>query len=143
MRKLQLADPEIRVVLMAKEAQAKPSADVQKAHSLATRKLFQIWDQLLIRDGVLFRQWENPTGSRSVLQLVMPKSERTNVLRDLHEGVAGGHLGEAKVLEKLKERFYWPAHAKEVNNWCQTCSTCAQRKHLAHSQNRRAEIHIS
>ena len=59
----------------------------------------------------------------------MPKSERTNVLRDLHEGVAGGHLGEAKVLEKLKERFCRLGHAREVNNWCQTCSACAQQKH--------------
>ena len=51
------------------------------------------------------------------------------MLRNLHEGVTGGHLGEPKVLEKLKERFYWPGHVRDVKNWCQSCSACAQRKH--------------
>ena len=91
--------------------------------------MFQLWEQLLVRDGVLFRQWESPDASRSVYQLVLPKSERRDVLRDLHEGVTGGHLGETKVLEKLKERFYWPGHVGDVKNWCQSCSACAQRKH--------------
>ena len=85
----------------------------------------------MIRDGVLFRKWESPDGSKVVYQLVMPKSERDNVLRDLHEGAAGCHLGEYKVLEKLKERFYWPGHARDVKSWCKTCSACAQRKHPA------------
>lgn len=131
-RNLQQGDPDIDTVLKAKEAQTKPDADMQKAQSLETRRLFQLWEQLLIQDGVLFRQWESPDGSRIVYQLVMPKSERKNVLRDLHEGVAGGHLGEAKVLEKLKERFYWPGHVRDMKNWCQTCSACAQRKHPTH-----------
>ena len=31
---------------------------------------------------------------------------------------------------KLKERFYWPGHYADVQNWCQTCSQCAQGKIL-------------
>ena len=129
MRKLQQRDPDIDAVLKAKEKQAKPDTDQQKAQSLETRRLFQLWEQLVIRDGVLFRQWESPDGSKIVHQLVMPKSERETVVRDLHEGAVGCHLGESKVLEKLKERFYWPGHARDIKNWCQTCSACAQRKH--------------
>ena len=30
------------------------------------------------------------------------------VLEDLHEVAVGGHLGENKMLGRLKERFYWP-----------------------------------
>ena len=72
---------------------------MQKSLSLEAWHLFQLCEQLLICDGVLFRQWESPDASRSVYQLVLPKSERQDVLRDLHEGVTGGHLGETKVLE--------------------------------------------
>ena len=129
MRELQQRDPDLNVVLKAKEEQVKPDADEQKSQSLETRRLLQLWEQLVIRNGVLFRQWESSDGSRVVYQLVMPKSEREDVLRDLHEGATGCHLGEAKVLAKLKERFYWPGHARDVKNWCQTCSACAQRKH--------------
>ena len=69
----------------------------KKSLSLEAQCLFQLWEQLLICDGV--------------------------------QGVTGGHLGETKVLEKLKERFYWPGHVRDVKNWCQSCSACAQRKH--------------
>ena len=34
-----------------------------------------------------------------------------------------------KCWEKLKERFYWPGHVRDVKNWCQSCSACAQQKH--------------
>ena len=48
--------------------------------------------------------------------------------RIIHEGITGGHLGEAKTLSKLKERFYWPGHYNDVRDWCQTCKVCAKRK---------------
>ena len=53
---------------------------------------------------------------------------KEEVLRDLHEGVMGGHLGEDKTLEKVKERFYWPGYHNDVKNWVNTCSDCAARK---------------
>ena len=40
----------------------------------------------------------------------------------------GGHLGEGKTLEKVKERFYWPGYHNDVKNWVNTCSDCAARK---------------
>ena len=128
MRQLQKEDPDVGVVMEAWENGSKPSEDVQKAQSTTARRLLQLWDQLLVRDGILYRRWESADGSRSVLQLVLPRSERKRVLHELHAGATGGHLGETKVLGKLKERFYWPGHATDVRDWCRTCRPCAQRK---------------
>ena len=50
----------------------------------------------------------------------------------------GGHLGEAKTLSRLNERFYWPGHAKDVQEWCSTCPKCAGRK--TPSQRNRAPL---
>ena len=58
---------------------------------------------------------------------------REQILRELHEGVASGHLGQDKTLHRLKERFYWPGHFNDVRDWCQTCATCATRKSPSHS----------
>ena len=40
----------------------------------------------------------------------------------------GGHLGEAKTLSHLKERFYWPGHGKDVQECGSTSPKCAGRK---------------
>ena len=39
-----------------------------------------------------------------------------------------GHLGESKMLERLKERFYWPSCRDAVSEWCKSCIKCATRK---------------
>ena len=128
LRKLQLEDSEVGPVLTARENNTKPSAEEIKAASRNTRRLFQLWDQLLVRDNVLFRKYEHPDESKSTLQLVLPKSKVEDVLRELHEGTVGGHFGEDKTLSRVKERFYWPGHYTDVQNWCRTCVDCAKRK---------------
>ena len=62
------------------------------------------------------------------MQLVISKKICQDILRELHEGVVGGHLGEVKTLSKLKERFYWPGRYYDVRDWCQTCKACAKWK---------------
>ena len=62
------------------------------------------------------------------MQVVAPAPIRQNILRLLHEEVVDGHLGEAKTLSRLKEQFYGPGHAKDVQKWYSTYSRCATRK---------------
>ena len=50
------------------------------------------------------------------------------MIKDLHQGTVGGHLGADKTLGCLKERFYCPGHHDHVKDWCCKCATCAQRK---------------
>ncbi len=99
-------DPTIGPVVRAKEAGEKPDPDQVKAMSLHGRRLLQLWDQLMLKAQLLWRQYENPRGSLTTLQLVVPPSRREEVLRDMHEGVLGGHLGQEKTLERVKERYY-------------------------------------
>lgn len=39
--------------------------------------------------------------------MVLLKKRATNVLQSVHNGVSGGHLGINKILDKVRERFYW------------------------------------
>ena len=102
------------------------------------RLLVQQWEQLEVTDGLLYRRYENETGNAVRLQLVVPKCLREEILQELHGGVVSGHLGVEKTLGRLKERFYWPGHGKDVSNWCRTCPTCASRKNP--TSKRRAEL---
>ena len=98
----------------------------------------QQWDQLVVKDGILWRCCVHPHEGNRWLQLVIPLVLREAILKEAHEGISGGHLGQEKTLYRLKERFYWPGHFNEVRNWCLTCKDCATRK--THAPARRAPL---
>ena len=130
-RQLQLQDTTVGPLLVAKEANQQPTLHTAKSKSPAFRKLVQLWDQLVVNSGVLWRIFEDAEGGSSHPQLVVPKVLRKDILQELHSGAAGGHLGNDKVLSQLKRRYYWPGHWTDVKNWCATCPECAMRKTAA------------
>ena len=106
-------------VWKAKQDGKKPSAREIQAASGKTKRLFQIWDQLLLK---------HPSTYEETWQLLVPQVKQEDIICDMHEGTLGGHLGEAKTLSRLKERYYWPGHYADVQHWCATCPRCAARK---------------
>lgn len=100
----------ISLVLKAKESNIHLSSVQKQAGSIELRRLVQIWDQLVIKDGLLFRKYLNNQKQDVHYQMVIPKAMRMEVLEELHGRISGGHLGEDKTLQKLKQRFYWPGH---------------------------------
>jgi len=128
MRKEQLEDENIGLILKAKEAQQQPDAHLLKAKPRETQQLCQLWDQLLIKEGILYRQFEESSGRSSYLQLVVPSQLREEILEEAHAGTMSCHLGEDKTLARVKERFFWPGYSNAVKEWCKTCANCAARK---------------
>ena len=48
-------------------------------------------------NGRLYRLYQNNMDDDKVIhQLVIPLSKRSEVLKEMHEGTLGGHLGEDK-----------------------------------------------
>ena len=69
--------------------------------------MLQQWKQLYIYNGLLFRRYEDANGNEKWTQLVVSKSLQKEVLHSLHNGIAGGHLGEEKTLnEKWWMNFF-------------------------------------
>ena len=128
LRDLQLADPDVGPILRGKYSGQKPPLSESLANGPSYRRLHQIWRQLIVQDGILWRVFESNDGNTSHLQLVTPTALREEVLHDVHGGTMSGHLGEDKTLAKLKERYYWPGHFNDVQKWCRTCSQCTTRK---------------
>jgi len=105
-----------------------PSEQIVKGKDPKYHRLVQTWDQLVIKDGLLWGLFENNSGTNSIYQLVVLGVLNSEVLCDIHEGILGGHLGVDKSLGKLKEKFYWPGHFNDVKQWCSTGMSCATRK---------------
>ena len=118
LHKLQQEDSMIHPVLASKISGEKPKPDQIKQYSLHTNRLFALWDQLILKDNVLYRHFVTTNGSNDHLQFVVPKSLQENVLKQTHDH---GHLGQEKTLSRVKQKFYWPGHFNDIKNWCNTC----------------------
>ena len=126
--RLQLEDNIIGPVLRAVEKNEKPLPAQIKTMCPESRRLFQQFDQLKIKDSQLYRRFHDPKDPRESgehLQLVVPNVLKKDLLQELHAGVASGHLGEEKTMSRLRERFYWPGQWNAVQDWCRTCAVCA------------------
>ena len=94
LRDMQLLDSYIGQVLRCKEQEEQPSANFLKTQPVPYRRLIQQWEQLVVNNGILYRQYAQPRADQDYLQLVVPTEMREQILRELHEGVASGHLGQ-------------------------------------------------
>ena len=133
LRQLQLDDELIGLFLSlrAKEDNLRPTKQEIQVMSPHARRLSQIWEQLTVHTmwltdcGLLHRHYKGVDENSRHLQLLIPKCRRKKVLKDLHKGALGGHLGQEKTLGRLQEQFYWPG----TTMTCEIGSTPAPNVH--------------
>ena len=129
LRSLQLADPAIRHVLSWRESRSDPPPKEElQGLSRTVHNLCSHWEVLEIRNGVLYRRYENEDGTTSEPLLVVPRCLVNDVLTSLHDSPTSGHLGITKTLAKVRERFYWPGQRQDVEEWLMKCEKCATGK---------------
>ncbi|POS82770.1 hypothetical protein EPUL_005785, partial [Erysiphe pulchra] len=119
-------DPELKYILNWKTNQEeRPSWQEVANLSRSVKAYWAQWNSIVVDAGLLKRVVENAEGNQKKLQLLVPKRRIPEVLRQLHDGVTGGHLGVHKTLEKARERFYWPNLKEDIKDWCRNCVVCA------------------
>lgn len=129
LRKNQLRDTHIGPILRRLASSSeRPEWEDISSRSEETKVYWAQWDSLTLRDNILYRVWESPNGKETRLQLVVPKSLRDVVLKQLHDSVTSGHFGVSKTLNKVRERFYWIGCRGDVRKWCEQCDSCKSRK---------------
>ena len=89
------------------------------------KALIRIKKQLVLKQGVLYRR-TTQVNRRTRLQLVLPPSFRTKAIEGCHDQV--GHLGQDRVLELLRDQFYWPGMHTDVASYINSCPRCFRRK---------------
>ena len=93
-----------------------------------TKVLWAQWDSLRIREGCLYREWEEVSSKKNRYQLIIPPSLQNEILAQLHGSKTVGHFGIKKTLNRVKERFYWPQCRTSVKQWCESCDLCSSKK---------------
>ncbi|CAK1554979.1 unnamed protein product [Leptosia nina] len=74
--------------------------------------------------------------------LVYPSlSETRKILHDNHDIPIAGHLGTARMLNRIKEKYYWKNMRSDIENYIKNCSLCQSNK--AFRQTNRAPMQIT
>ena len=88
------------------------------------KAFLRVSKQFKLKQGVLYRKTQVHDKAR--LQLVLPLSYRSKAMAGCHDLV--GHLGQDRVLELLRDRFFWPGMHMDVASYINSCPRCIRRK---------------
>ena len=80
--------------------------------------------QLALKHGVLYKK--SKVDARTKHLLVVPQSYRQRAMEGCHDQV--GHLGQHRVLDLLRDIFYWPGMHVDVVSYINSCPRCLRRK---------------
>jgi hypothetical protein len=69
-------------------------------------------------------------GVCSPLLKCLSRAERIELMKEIHVGLCGSHIGSRPLLEKVfRQGFYWPkaaSDAAELVQKCENCQKCAR-----------------
>ena len=125
-RQEQLHDPIISGVLFYFSRQRKPDAGERSQEPSALLRLLREWDRLTLRDGTLWRCYQDPGSQEIRYQLVLPEAQKQEVWHWCHE--KAGHFGADKTTALIRSRFFWVGLGTEVKKWCDGCPRCILHK---------------
>ena len=88
------------------------------------QKYLREWDNLFLRDNVLYRK-ASINGSK-INQLVLTVVYHDVALAGLHD--EAGHQGRDRTVSLVKKRFYWPGMDGDIEKYIRNCPRCIRRK---------------
>jgi hypothetical protein len=125
LRDRQLQDADIRPALQWLESDSgRPSWDSVKSGSPFLRSLWQQYESLVLRQGVLYRIFHDVNGLAQYYQYVLPSDLKIPFLELVHSDAAG-HLKFAKCLEHVTRRAWWFTWRRDLKIFIECCSVCS------------------
>ena len=85
--------------------------------------------RIIIKDDILYRQHYNDIAEVSHLQVLLHGHLLKLLLQSLH-GTAGKHPGISKMMQEIRQKYYFPSIATYVRNWVRDCEKCIQDKRI-------------
>ena len=97
--------------------------------------------RIIIKDDILYRQYYNDIGEVSHLQVLLPGHLLKVLLQSLH-GKVRKHPGFSKMMQEIRQKYYFPSIATYVRNWNCDCEICIQDKRINNTRITPELIHI-
>ena len=130
LRKHQESDLDIGPVYRAftKNPKQRPRWEDYSIQSPACKAYFAEWRRLQLHNGILYRCWENDSGTITRLQILVPRALRQAICEEVHDGRTTAHLGKRRAMRLLMKSVHWFKMDHDVNWWIRTCAVCQKRK---------------
>ena len=86
-------------------------------------------ERIVVKEGILTRQYFDETGNVMYHQILLPQHLLQGLLQSFH-GTAHKHPDISKMLQEIRQRYYYPNMAKNVKKWVEGCEQCARDKRV-------------
>ena len=120
----QTKDPAICQIIQAIQNKSLDTLKIKQDMSSDRKAFLRIRKQFKLKQGILYRK--SQVNYRARLQLVLPLSHRQKAMADCHDQI--GHVGQGRVLELQRDRFFWPGMQIDVASYINSCPRCIRRK---------------
>ena len=84
-------------------------------------------NRIIIKHDILCRQNYNDIGEISHLQVLLP-GQLLQVLLQSLPGTSGKYPGISKLMQEIRQKYYFPSITTYVRNWARDCEICIQDK---------------
>ena len=88
----------------------------------ATAAYIKAKEQLLIKNGLLYRKSWQGQADEIVFQFVVPQRHRGTTLDGCHQEAA--HQGQRRSAALMQDRFWWPGMTRDLRNCIKKCGHC-------------------
>ena len=88
----------------------------------ATTAYVKSKEQLIMKNGLLYRQSKQGPIEETVFQFVVPQIHRSAALDGCHREAA--YQGQCCSLSLMQERFWWPGMARDLRKHIKKCGRC-------------------
>ena len=91
-----------------------------------------VFERLVLKDEIVTRQYYDETGQVKNHQILLPKQLLKELLQAIND-TAHRHPGISKMLQEIRQKYYYPGIAKHVKKWVEGCEICAKDKRVLHN----------
>ena len=88
----------------------------------ATAAYVKMKEQLVIKNGLLYRKTRQGQPDEVMFQFVVPQRHRGTTLDGCHQEVA--HQGQCRSTTLMQECFWWPGMTRDLRNCIKKCGHC-------------------
>ena len=94
----------------------------------ATTAYVKAKEQLLLKNGLLYRKTHIGPAKETIFQFVVPQRHRSAAMDGCHREAA--HQGQRRSASLMQEQFWWPGMARDLRNCIRKCGRCRKLKQL-------------